>query len=161
MGGAPSFRGHTAASALSSRVMRRNTREGGVAERILRQRIWSLGLRFRKYPSGLPGRPDLVFSRAKVCVFVDGDFWHGRNWRLLREQLKRRANGTYWVAKIASNRERDRRQNKELIRLGWLVSRYWETDILQRADSIASEICSLVERRRVDLQARRHEACRL
>lgn len=70
-----------------------------------------LGLYYHKNTPGLPGQPDIVFRSAKVAVFCDGDFWHGRNWRTLRGSLSKGTNSAYWIAKIRSNMQRDLRQN--------------------------------------------------
>jgi DNA mismatch endonuclease (patch repair protein) len=74
---------------------------------------------------------------ARVAVFCDGDFWHGRNWRRLKAALQRRANATYWVPKIAANRARDQRTRSEIRRQGWHVIRVWETDVNKDPNSVA------------------------
>jgi DNA mismatch endonuclease (patch repair protein) len=110
--------------------------------------LWRAGLRYRKHPTTLPGRPDFVFAVARVCVFCDGDFWHGRNWDTLRERLARRANPEYWLAKIGRNAERDREQTARLTALGWLVIRLWETDVLKDPEAAASQVKAAVAQRR-------------
>jgi DNA mismatch endonuclease, patch repair protein len=95
----------------------------------------------------LPGKPDLVFARARVVVFCDGDFWHGKG---LYARLKRLAdghNGAYWVAKIHGNVRRDRRQTRALREAGWHVLRYWESDIKKDAAAIAAKIAAAVYER--------------
>ena len=77
----------------------------------------------------MPGNPDIVFMRARVAVFCDGDFWHGRNWPQLRKQLARRANPDYWLAKITYNMRRDLRLRRQLRRAGWTIVRCWESQI--------------------------------
>jgi DNA mismatch endonuclease (patch repair protein) len=67
-----------------------------------------------------------------VVVFCDGDFWHGRDWLRRRRKLVAGANAAYWVAKIAANIARDRRNTRLLRHQGWTVVRLWETDILAR-----------------------------
>lgn len=94
-------------------------------EMLLRSALWQRGLRFRVHRKDLPGRPDVVFSRQRVAVFVDGDFWHGRDWEALRPKLK----SEFWVTKILRNRERDVEQTSALTRMGWTVVRLWETDV--------------------------------
>lgn len=75
------------------------------------------------------GRPDFVFRFARLVVFVDGDFWHGRRFQERRQRLQRGHNASYWIAKIASNKARDRRVTATLRREGWLVIRLWESDV--------------------------------
>jgi DNA mismatch endonuclease (patch repair protein) len=120
--------------------MRGNRSKNTVPEILLRTELRSRGLRDRTHASGLPGRPDLVFPAARVAVFCDGDFWHGRNWRRLKQQLERRFNAGYWVAKIDRNRRRDRSQVAALGRLGWLVLRYWESDIRRSPQAVADRL---------------------
>jgi len=125
----PSYKGLAPASEAASRAKRANRKKDTLHEVLLRRELWQLGLRYRKHVSGLPGKPDRVFARARVVVFCDGDFWHGRNWNRLQRQLKQRHNAAYWLAKIGRNRERDRRNTVLLRKQGWLVLRLWETDI--------------------------------
>ena len=142
----PLYSGFRPASEAASRSKRANGRDGGRAERLLRQAVWRLGMRFHKHACDLPGRPDLIFSRARVCVFVDGDFWHGRNWPTLRERLLHRANADYWVPKIARNMERDSEQAHALEALAWTVIRIWETDILSDPQAAASRVWNEINR---------------
>lgn len=132
----PSYKHFTPSSPLASRIKRANRRAGGRAEQLLGSSLWNGGLRYRKHHADLPGKPDFVFCYARLCVFVDGDFWHGRNWPMLRERLLRRANATYWVAKIERNIQRDREQDEHLAATNWQVLRFWETDVL--ADPLAA-----------------------
>src|SRR6476660_6112432 len=101
----PSFLGLSPASEAASRAKRANRKKDTSHEVLLRRELWRLGLRYRKHVAGLAGNPDLVFVRPRVVVFCDGDFWHGRDWDRLKEQLARRHNAAYWLAKIGRNRE--------------------------------------------------------
>jgi DNA mismatch endonuclease, patch repair protein len=97
-------------------------------EKALRTALHRRGLRFRvDHPiidgHPRPVRPDIVFARAKVAVFVDGCYWHGCPEHGQRET---RRNSSYWTAKIARNRERDSEQEERLQRAGWRVLRFWE-----------------------------------
>jgi DNA mismatch endonuclease, patch repair protein len=136
----PSFSGLRPASAAASRTKQRNRKGGTKAEMALRRAVWRLGLRYRLNRSDLPGNPDLVFCRQRIVVFVDGDFWHGREWERRKERLSCGSNSTYWIAKISYNRERDHRNNAALANLGWRVLRLWETDILKDAERAASQV---------------------
>jgi len=144
---APSFRGLNPASEAASRSKRANRKTDSLHEMLLRRELTKLGLRYRKYAGDLAGNPDLVFRTAKIAVFCDGDFWHGRDWLRLKRELLRRHNAIYWIAKIARNRERDRKVSRELVRAGWQVVRIWETDILRNPVRIACSIEVLVRHR--------------
>lgn len=107
----------------------------------LRQALRAIGVRgYRVDVATLPGRPDLVFTRLKLVVFCDGDFWHGRDLEARVERLARGHNAPYWVEKIRGNVVRDRRQEDELRAQGWTVLRFWERDIRDSRDVIAAEI---------------------
>ncbi len=125
----PRYDGYRPSSPAASRAKSRNRGKDTKAELLLREALWALGVRYRLHAAGLPGKPDIVFPRQKIAVFVDGDFWHGRNWPVLEEQLRRRANPDYWVAKIAYNRNRDNEQTEALRGQGWTVVRLWETEV--------------------------------
>ena len=140
----PSYTGFSPASLSASRVKQKNRREGGRAEQLLRQAVWRLGLRYRKHRLGLPGRPDMVFPTARVVVFVDGDFWHGRDWPALHARLENRANPGYWIPKIARNIERDAEQTAALESVGWRVLRFWETDVLRDPLAAATAVATAV-----------------
>jgi DNA mismatch endonuclease (patch repair protein) len=120
--------------------MRRNTASGGTAETLLRHELRRRGLRLQSNVTWLPGKPDLVIASARLCVFCDGDFWHGRRWRVQKRLLAERANSEYWIEKITSNRLRDREQTRQLRKMGWRVLRAWETDILKNPDRVVGRI---------------------
>ncbi len=83
--------------------------------------------------STLPGRPDFIFRRAKLVIFVDGDFWHGnpRKYRIPK------SNVAYWQQKIDGNRARDKEINRKLRRLGWRVIRIWESSLTDEEAIVA------------------------
>jgi DNA mismatch endonuclease, patch repair protein len=140
----PSFKGLSAASPASSYAKKMNCSSDTAHERVLRSALWRRGLRYRKNVSALPGKPDIVFLAARVVVFCDGDFWHGRNWQRLARKLRTCTNASYWVRKIKANRNRDRRNNRLLEREGWAVIRFWETDIHDDSERAARIIEMLV-----------------
>jgi DNA mismatch endonuclease (patch repair protein) len=127
---------------------------------LLRRELWRMGLGYRKNVISLPGKPDIVFASAKVAVFCDGDFWHGRNWPELSAKLLEGSNADYWQAKIRSNMDRDQRNTALLEGDGWLVIRLWETDIKKDVAGTAHRIARIVEQRRmrVDKQSERQLA---
>ncbi len=109
-----------------TRVMKANRKTGSKPEVLLRRALHAEGFRFRKNfelrPRGLRVKPDIVFTRRRVVVFVDGCFWHvcpeHGTWP--------RANQGYWGAKLRRNIERDRLVDVALAESGWRVIRVWE-----------------------------------
>lgn len=156
----PSFAGLRPASNRASVAAQGASKKAGTrCEIILRRELWKRGFRYRIQVSKLPGRPDIVFPKARVAVFCDGDFWHGRNLDRRLAQLKVGHNSGYWVAKLQRNVARDRENQRALEGLGWTVVRVWETDVLREpagtTDRVVETIVSLREarlrRRPVDL----------
>jgi DNA mismatch endonuclease (patch repair protein) len=145
----PSFVGLSAASPQSSAAARGSSKKAGTrCEVALRSALRRLGLRCRGSSNSLPGRPDFVFHRARVVVFCDGDFWHGRD---LDERLRRLAKGHnpgYWVEKIRVNVVRDQKRTRELEAEHWIVLRLWETDILRCPEEAAQCVAQVVAGRR-------------
>ena len=97
------------------------------SELLLRQKLWNLGYRYRRNYTKLIGKPDIVFVKSKIAVFIDGEFWHGFEWD--KNKLKLDTNKTYWIKKIERNIERDKEVNTTLTKAGWRVLRFWEKDI--------------------------------
>jgi DNA mismatch endonuclease (patch repair protein) len=144
--GLPSFQGMSPASRASSNAKKMNRHTDTSHERVLRRHLWKRGLRYRKNVKTLPGKPDIVFSTAKLVVFCDGDFWHGRDWRRLSRKLRGGSNAIYWIPKIGENRNRDRRNDRLLKKEGWTVIRIWETDIHRDPEQAVRAIEELVHR---------------
>ena len=127
--------------------MRRNKAKDTVPEVLLRKALWNRGLRYRLHVSHLPGKPDIVFPTERVVIFIDGDFWHARNWVELEKKLLRRANAEYWIAKIQYNRTRDQEQRQALEEQGWTVIRFWETDITKHIEEVVETVISALKRK--------------
>src|SRR4030095_13118758 len=107
-------------SALMARIKGKNTGP----ERLLREALPLNGLRCGYHAKDLLGRPDLVFRKCRLVVFVDGDFWHGWRFSVWRDKLSAK-----WEKKIESNRRRDLRAHRSLRRAGCRVMRIWEHQI--------------------------------
>ena len=123
-------------SALMSRIKGRNTGpELKLALMLKRSRR-----RFVSHASDLPGRPDFVFRRAKVAIFVDGDFWHGWRFPVWRLKLSEK-----WESKIAANRKRDALNHSRLRRAGWTVVRIWEHQLERDPDRCLGRIIEAIE----------------
>lgn len=139
---APRFEGFSPSSKRASTTAKAVRRTDGRAEVALRKALWTLGLRYRKNVTTLPGKPDIVFQKMRVAIFIDGDFWHGRDWDARLAKLRRGSNAPYWVAKINANMERDKRKTAELQADGWTVLRVWETDVVRAPSEVAERIAS-------------------
>ncbi len=103
-------------------------------EKILRKALWANGYRYRKNVVSLPGKPDIVLPRYKIAIFCDGEFFHGKDWIVLKPKLKNSNNSECWIDKISKNRQRDETVNKELTYLGYTVIRFWGNDIKKNTD---------------------------
>lgn len=103
-------------------------------ELLLRKALWKKGYRYRKNWKNLPGRPDIVLTKYKLAIFCDGEFFHGKDWEVLKPRLENGNNSEYWISKISRNRERDDEVNKKLLFLGWTVIRFWGKDIKDHTD---------------------------
>jgi DNA mismatch endonuclease (patch repair protein) len=93
--------------------------------------------------------PDIVFDNARLVVFADGDFWHGKNWRERKAKLRRGHNSDYWVSKIERNMARDLDWNRKLRAAGWAVLRLWESDIRNNIDAVVNQVEMGIARRRI------------
>ncbi len=106
----------------------------------LRKALWSKGYRYRKNYAKLPGSPDIVLTTYKVAIFCDGEFFHGKDWEVLKPRLEKGNNKEFWISKISRNRERDDEVNKQLLFLGWIVIRFWGDDIKKNTDECVQVI---------------------
>jgi DNA mismatch endonuclease (patch repair protein) len=125
---------------IMSRVRSKNTK----AELALRKELWKRGLRYRVNYSGMVGKPDIVFLRAKVIIFIDGAFWHGK--KLSEDRLSKMS--TYWQDKIRNNRLRDESINLHLGTLGYTILRLDEQEVLKYTKLFAIKIEKTVKNRK-------------
>lgn len=103
-------------------------------EILLRKALWQKGYRYRKNYKELPGKPDIALTKYKIAVFCDGEFFHGKDWEILKPSLEKSNNSEFWISKISRNRERDDEINKKLLFMGWTVIRFWGNDIKKNTD---------------------------
>lgn len=97
----------------------------------LRKALWAKGYRYRKNYKKLPGSPDIVLTKYRIAVFCDSEFFHGKDWDLLRPRLEQGKNPGYWVRKIERNMERDQETDKLLRFADWTVIHFWGKEILK------------------------------
>ena len=118
--------------------MRHNKSKDTKPELLLRKELWKRGLRYRKNYKGVCGKPDIVFLKAKIAVFVDGKMWHGYNWEHQKNDFK--SHREFWIPKIEKNMERDLTVNQTLIKQGWQVLRFWDFEIKKDLFTCANQI---------------------
>ena len=119
-----------------SRVKSRNTKPEILIFSLLKE----AGYKFEKhYP--VVGKPDIVFKEEKVAIFIDGEFWHGKNFKTLRGKIS-----PFWVNKIGDNLRRDRRTDRVLRVNGWHVLRFWDKKIIKHPHRAIQRIIKFLER---------------
>lgn len=106
-----------------SRIKNKNTKP----EEIVRKYLFSKGFRYRKNDKRLPGTPDIVLPKYKTVIFVNGCFWHGH--KDCRYFVIPKTNTDFWLNKINTNIERDKRKQEALKELGWNVIIVWECEL--------------------------------
>lgn len=112
--------------------------KGGKAETLLAKAFWHQGYRYRKNDKKLPGSPDIAILKHHIAVFVDGEFWHGKDWDIRKVRLKR--NREYWIEKIEENMARDFRNDQLLIQSGWIPMHFWEKEVMKNLPACVTEI---------------------
>ena len=124
-----------------SRIRGKNTKP----EVELRRALFALGIRYRLHSKNIQGRPDIVFPRYRIAVFVNGCFWHGHHCSLFKWPS---GNAAFWRAKIHRNRRRDLWVNEQLVQAGWRTITVWECAIRRapaaRIEAVAKAIVQLL-----------------
>lgn len=111
-------------SSLMSKIRSRDTK---FEEHFIRELRKKIKIKFKRNYQLIKGKPDIVFNRQRICVFLDSDFWHGWQYPRWKHLLK----NNFWRKKIEANRQRDKRVTKFLRQKGWEVLRIWEHGIKQ------------------------------
>ena len=113
-------------------VGRRNT----PGELMLRKAIWRRGIRYRVHREIAGTLPDIILSRSRIAVFVDGCFWHG----CPRHYSAPRRNAAFWRHKVEENKAKDRRHDAALRLNGWQVFRLWECELRSDLEAIVERL---------------------
>jgi DNA mismatch endonuclease (patch repair protein) len=107
----------------------------------LRKLLWSHGIRGYRIHYNLPGKPDIVFTKKKIAIFVDGCFWHKCPICFQEPETRKE----FWSKKIQSNVDRDQKQTNLLRDDGWIVIRFWEHEIRKEPDSVVQMIIGSID----------------
>lgn len=105
---------------------------GSKIETLLSKALYARGYRYRKNDKSVFGKPDLTFKKIKLAIFIDSEFWHGKNWP--KRKFDHKTNKAFWHSKIERNIQRDKDVNKFLKKSGWTVLRFWGQEIEKRLD---------------------------
>lgn len=128
-------------SKLMSAIRSTNTKD----EVRLAKALWALGYRYRRNNKTVFGKPDFTFKKIKLAIFVDGEFFHGKNWDIDRNRIK--TNSEFWVKKIERNMQRDIEVNTYLESQNWKILRFWSNDIKKNLDACILEIQNAINER--------------
>ena len=121
-----------------SKIKSKNT----TIEKIFARALRKAGIVYKKNYSKIIGKPDLVILKKKIAIFCDSSFWHGyRNLNTKIHDFKVRKE--FWINKMKSNIERDKKVNKELKKQGWIVLRFWDFEIKNKIEKCISKITEL------------------
>lgn len=116
----------------------------------LRKAIWKRGYRYRKNYKQLPGSPDICLTKYKIAIFCDSEFFHGKDWDVLKPKVENGNNGAYWSKKIQDNMARDCEIDKKLLFMGWTVIHFWGKDILKKTDECIKVIEESIFEKRLE-----------
>lgn len=117
-------------------------------ELLLRKALWARGLRYRANDKTVFGKPDIVFKKKKIAVFIDSEFWHGKD--LLENKNIPKTNNDFWLKKLKRNIERDREVNEFLTGENWKVIRIWSKDLKKNLSVHVERIIDEVKRSDAD-----------
>jgi len=124
-------------SEVMSKIRSKETQIEQIVFKYLRkQRVY-----FQKHYKKAPGSPDIALPRKKIAIFIDGDFWHG--WRFSKKKGK--LPKKYWLAKIESNIQRDKKNHAKLRRRGWKVLRIWEHQLKNQPEKYLEKILQFIQ----------------
>ena len=114
----------------------------GIAETLLAKSLWHSGIRYRCNYKKLPGSPDIAITKYHIAIFIDGEFWHGKDWEKRKQRLK--SNREYWIEKIEENMARDLRNDQLLIQSGWTPIHFWEKEVMKNLSACVAGIEEMI-----------------
>ena len=121
-----------------SKIMRAIKSTGTKNEIRLAKALWHIWYRYRKNNKTVFGKPDLTFKKYKIAIFVDSEFFHGKDWESQKDRVK--TNTEFWQKKIERNIKRDVEVNNYLTAMGWKVIRFWDSEVKKNLDSCINDI---------------------
>ena len=116
----------------------------------LRRALWHKGLRYKKNLRSVFGCPDIVFTRLKIAVFCDSEFWHGYDWENRKHDFK--SHQEFWIPKIEKNIKRDMEVNEKLKAEGWTVLRFFGNEIKKNLDGCVEKVLDTVKIKKLEIK---------
>jgi DNA mismatch endonuclease (patch repair protein) len=129
---------------ISKRMSHVKTKKNS-AEVMLAKSLWHKGYRYRLNYKELPGSPDIALTKYRIAIFIDGEFWHGKDFEQRKTKLK--SNKEYWIEKIQENIDRDLRNDILLKQNDWFVLHFWSKDVTNYCEQCIDEIIYAIENR--------------
>lgn len=111
-------------------------------ESVLAKALWHKGYRYRLNYKKLPGTPDIAITKYKIAVFVDGEFWHGKDFNKTKDKLINNKN--FWIEKIEENIQRDIKNDNLLRQIDWVPIHFWANDINKYLNVCINEIEEII-----------------
>jgi len=130
-----------------SKNMRAIKASGTKPELLMAKALWSKGYRYRKNNKSVFGKPDFTFKKLKIAIFVDSEFFHGKDFDIKKKPT---TNPEFWAKKILRNIERDKEVNKKLTAEGWKIMRFWSREVNKDLEEIIFRIEAEIKIRKHD-----------
>lgn len=127
---------------ISKRMSHVKTKKNS-AEVMLAKSLWHRGYRYRLNYRALPGSPDIALAKYRIAIFIDGEFWHGKDFEQRKTKLKN--NKDYWIEKIQENIDRDLRNDKLLRQMDWYPIHFWSNDVIKYCNQCVEEVICLID----------------
>lgn len=128
-----------------SKNMRAIKSTGTIDEIRLAKALWHLGYRYRKNNKTVFGKPDLTLKKYKIAIFVDSEFFHGKDWETQKHRIK--SNQEFWNKKIERNIQRDIEVNNYLRSQGWVIMRFWSKEVRKGLSLCITKIQNIILQR--------------
>lgn len=115
----------------------------------LAKALWHRGYRYRLNYAALPGKPDIALTKYEIAIFVDGEFWHGKDFDKRKNDIKH--NKEYWILKIEDNIKRDLKNDELLKQKGWIVLHFWSRDVENHLEGCVKVVEEFVEYQKIGI----------
>ena len=127
---------------ISKRMSHVKTKRNS-AEIMIAKSLWHRGYRYILNYKALPGSPDIALTKYRIAIFIDGEFWHGKDFEQRKTKLKN--NKDYWIEKIQENIDRDLKNDKLLRQMEWYPIHFWSNDVIKYCNQCVEEVICLID----------------